>query len=273
MRSGATLFAAAGAALAVFGLTSSSASADLLASYKFNNTSATNVPDDSGNGHTGTFFGTAGYNTANTAPGVGGAGSLSVGTGVSGVSLVVSALNSFTQLDTNDAGTVVFWQNDAANNQTQFNFKTTAADGRQFSAHVPWGDGTVYFDTGGCCGADTRLSGAAGDIAGWHHWAFVKQGVNKFIYKDGNVLLSQTGTATAGVGQIDEAVIGNFSATADQGIGGLMDEFAVYSHALTEAEIETLMTQGVPAIPEPAAALGLVALGGLATIRRRRARR
>ena len=33
---------------------------------------------------------------------------------------------------------------------------------RQFSSHVPWGDGTVYSDTGGCCEPSPIVTVAAG---------------------------------------------------------------------------------------------------------------
>jgi hypothetical protein len=268
------LLAAGGAVVVAVGIAAPSASADLLASYKFNNTGASNVPDDSGNGHTGTFFGSAGYNTTDTAPGVGGAGSLSVTAGgntAHGVDLITNALTNFNAMSTNNAATVVFWENVSARMQTQFNFRT-GTDDRQFMAHVPWVDGTVYFDTGGCCNADTRLAGAGGDVAGWHHWAFVKNGSNKIVYKDGNVLLSQTdNTATAPIGAINQATIGSFNLTDVNTVNGLMDEFAVFSHALTEPEVEVIMTQGVP-VPEPAG-LGLFAVAGAFALRRRRARR
>lgn len=270
---------AASAMLAASALVVQSASADLVAYYSFNDSSnGAVVPDDSGNGHAGTPVGNAMYTAGGGAPiGDGGGGNAFMFDGAGdAVSLdVTGTANPFSTLSTNNAGTVAFWTLTGSANQTHFGLYNGGT--RQFQAHVPWGDNTVYFDTGGCCnGGEHRISkgitDGGYDFMQWHHWAFVKEGDTNTIYRDG--VLFHSGTATADLGAITAAFIGAASATGAESVNGKMDDFIVFNNALTEADVDRLIAEGGDAfVPEPAG-LGLLAVGGLAALgRRRRARR
>ena len=65
----------------------------------------------------------------------------------------------------NDQITFSFWQLDSsgANSSTFWGFAPTAGGGnRGAQAHSPWGNGTLFWDTAGCCGGSQRLTTAKG---------------------------------------------------------------------------------------------------------------
>ena len=264
---------AVGMALLTFGLAVRTASAALVAYYSFNNSSDPGVvPDDSGNGHVGTPTGAAAYTTGGGAPIPGGGGNAfqffgdpdSVGLDITGTAVPFSTLTD------NNAGTVAFWTRTGPGNHTHFGMFQAPLT-RQFQAHVPWSDNGVYFDVGGGFASGVNRVNAPINRLGpydfnqWHHWAFVHDSAgNATIYQDGRLFL--TGQQTAPIGPIDTVAIGNRVPGSDEAVTGLIDEFYVFNHALTQAEVQAL-------IPEPAA-MGFAAVAGLGLLRRaRRARR
>ena len=63
-------------------------------------------------------------------------------------------------------------------------------------AHVPWGNGWIYWDTAGCCsGEENRIEADANDFVHWgdddgpmwNHYAFVKDGEEKTIWINGEL--------------------------------------------------------------------------------------
>ena len=266
MRGGAV---AAGLALMALGLAAPSASAALVAYYSFNDSSDPGVVrDDSGNGHVGTPTGAAAYTAGGGAPIPGGGGNAfqffgdpdSVGVDIAGTAVPFSTLTD------NNAGTVAFWTRTGSADQTHFGM-FQAPFTRQFQAHVPWSDNGVYFDVGGAAaGGVNRVSAPITRLGSynfnqWHHWAFVHDASGTAtIYQDGRLFL--TGAQTAPIGTIDTVAIGNRIPGSDEAITGMIDEFYVFNHALTQAEVVAL-------VPEPAA-MGLAAVAGLWMLRRTR---
>ena len=260
---------AGGAALIALFLAVRSASADLVAYYSFNNSSnPTVVPDDSGHGHVGTPTGAAAYTNGGGAPLPGGGGNAfqffgdpdSVGIDIAGTAVPFSTLTD------NNAGTVAFWVKAGSADQTHFGMFQAPLT-RQFQAHVPWSDNGVYFDVGGgAAGGVNRVNApitrlGSYNFTQWHHWAFVHDAAGTAtIYQDGRVFL--TGAQTAAIGPIDTVAIGNRIPGSNEAITGLIDEFYVFNHALTAAEVQAL-------VPEPAG-IGFVAAAGVLVMRRRR---
>ena len=120
---------------------------------------------------------------------------------------------------------------------------------RGFQAHIPWSNNNVYFDTAGCCGADTRISGDIATFPGytdatwwtdlWHHWLFVKDGVDKHIYVDGQLWIEGLGSAAVLPTDFRDIWVG-----AGQGGGsnmrGQIDDFAIFGTALSLADAQDL---------------------------------
>ena len=142
---------------------------------------------------------------------------------------------------------------------------------RQLGSHAPWGDGTIYYDVAGCCGANQRISKNEPDASKykgqWNHYAFVKDGTYTAIYQNGDLFHDSGADAKDPLGAITEVTFG-----ADAGGGGsinaLLDEIGVWDQALSQAAIQSVMETGV--VPEPSTILLLlIALASLGTLARR----
>jgi hypothetical protein len=145
---------------------------------------------------------------------------------------------------------------------------------RAFQAHTPWSDNTIYFDTGGgCCDGTTQrisanidtFAGYSGDNSWWNEWrlyVFTKKADVKQIFVDGSLFLE--GSSTAKIA----ADINSFMIASDSGSGNkmhaLVDDFAVYSKALTAANV-TALKGGTKPSALPAAA-GLLAYWDFNTV-------
>jgi hypothetical protein len=223
--------------------------ADLLGFWDFNtvNTAAPGLTlDQSGKGNHGGLKGDATY-TSDMGGYSGKAGDRALlldGTG-DNVFLQSSTYGAFDSIVENQKLTVSFWMygsDDQPRSQSAF----WAEPNRSFQAHVPWGDSNIYFDTGGCCGADTRLSGAAEADSfkgAWNQWTFVKDGEDKYIYLNGQEFLTATGQTAPMAGPLTGIWLGS---TATDGFSkGEYDDFAIWDEALSAADVDTLYTSGV----------------------------
>lgn len=149
-----------------------------------------------------------------------------------------------------DKMTVSFWQKlDAEANSSAFWFNGDGAGGdRAFQAHTPWSDGTIYFDTSGCCGGGTqRISGRPPEghdfVSNWSHYAFVKDGPDKSVWVNGTRAFGGRNTAKL------VKVFTRLSVGSDSGqalLQGSLDEFAVFGSALGQAEIAKLAAGTAP---------------------------
>ena len=148
----------------------------------------------------------------------------------------------------NDELTVSFWQKkaDVADSSAFTLDSPTAGNGRNFHAHVPWSNQNVYFDTVGCCdGATQRITADIAtfpDYSGtadwwttqWHHFVFTKKGADKNIFIDGKLFLN--GQSTNPLLTDSQAFYMGSGSGGGEVSHGLIDDFAVFNKALTEAD-------------------------------------
>jgi hypothetical protein len=156
-----------------------------------------------------------------------------------------------------DKLSVSFWQKNEVRAGSSFWFNSPSSNEgtRGFQAHVPWSDGTIYFDSAGCCGADTQrislnitefpaYTGSNTWWNSWHHFAFVKNGGVKEIYIDGQLFHSGSGDPLPT--DFTNLIIGGGSGVNDNRIAGTMDDFAVFSSGLTAAQVTALFNGTAP---------------------------
>ena len=122
---------------------------------------------------------------------------------------------------------------------------------RGWQAHTPWSNDNIYFDTAGCCDADTmRISAsittfdaytAVGNDTfwtNWHHFVFTKKADQKNIYIDGKLFLNGSG---ANALPTDFTILWLGYDSADTAhMHGLIDDFAVFGKELTAANVAAL---------------------------------
>lgn len=145
---------------------------------------------------------------------------------------------------------------DIANSSVYWLRSPTAPGGRAWQAHVPYSNNNVYFDTAGCCdGATQRINASivdfpayTGDVSYWtNDWHFVvlsKKAELKQVWIDGALFLEGTSTAPLPT-DITELFLGSESLTAGL-YHGVMDDFAVFGTALSEATIGQLLAGTLP---------------------------
>jgi len=194
-------------------------------------------------------------------PGAGGGRGFSIGLANPGWLLLAAGglgegdANPMTAAAVDDSMTVVLWEKNDSNINSSSFWAIGPGFDRAFQFHIPWSDGTIYFDTaGGCCAAPTQRLNAnvvnvfpEHDWLGWHHYAFVKDLGYKAVYVDGNLLISQDDGAAPLPTEYTQLSIGaaNNASPPD----GIIDDVAIYKGALTEAEIKALAAGGSPFTP------------------------
>jgi hypothetical protein len=129
-----------------------------------------------------------------------------------------------------------------------------------FQASVPdptTGEEIINFDVGGNTPDDSELGGPITGFAGftgaswwnsWHHWVFVKNGTTKQIWIDGQLFLEGTGATLLPTDftKIWLGAGGGLQGGALLNMHGLIDDFAIFGTALTQAEIQQLFTGTAP---------------------------
>ena len=118
---------------------------------------------------------------------------------------------------------------------------------RTVNIHLPWGNGSIYFDCGNSGTTYDRIDKAAtaDEYKGsWSHWAFTKNtttGIMK-IYHNGQPWLDGSGkTLPIDIQQFVLATSG----TADRSYYGKMSEFSVWDKELSEETIQDWMYKSV----------------------------
>lgn len=149
-------------------------------------------------------------------------------------------------ITTNNTYTVTFWQINRQNTASTSTFwvHAPAATGNQrgIQAHVPWGNGTIFFDQSGCCATPgERLTVGGSTIQDqWQHFAFtVDSAGNQSIWVDGVEAATQGGAAA--LDPLDGIIsIGAEGPSSANSLNGIVDEFAIFDDALTADQIAAL---------------------------------
>ncbi|MBW7990752.1 MAG: LamG domain-containing protein [Planctomycetes bacterium] len=215
------------------------AKAEMVGWWKLDEGSGTAANDSSGFGHHGTI----------TEP-IWEAGQFGSALKFEGSSYVDIPAEAWSSIETQ--ATITFWAYGDPEAQPQANFIFGAFqdppnnESRVMSAHVPWSNGNVYFDTGGTtAGGYDRISQAATpeEFAGsWQHWAMVKNADtgDQMVYLNGVLWLSGTGMTRPMTG-VTKFTIGTKPSLAEGWYYGMMDDVRLYDHPLSEDEILAVM--------------------------------
>ena len=226
--------------------------------WDFNDASSSTIaPDASGNGHPGTI--TAATFTPDQGGRSGQAGDRAMDFGTNGNSATVKiagAADGFLDDTTiNDAITISLWtfggtelpeRNSAFSAHADINGGSVIA-----KSHLPWSNGTVFWDTAGCCDtSETRISKNEPNEANykgqWNHYLFVKDGSRKEIWQNGTLFTS--GNNTFSLSPIRSLWIGSANNGANS-FPGLIDDFAIWGTALTSQQITAIAAGASPLAP------------------------
>ena len=243
----------------------------LVGLWRFNQTSGTNVLDSSGLGNNGYFTGENGNVPAWTTGQTGFGGALRFtndGTDHAYVVIPSSGSLMIGQTATNP-WTITAWAYEDSNGTGDFvaNYGRILVidDGTAFQFESgASGDGQIYtwsrppntaWEIGWGVG-----SAVAPLLDQWEHWAVVYDGASLTVYRNGNSgpdggLASQAVTAPLGgyVGFQDGILIGSeLAQPGNRTWNGMLDDVAVFSIALSQAQVQTVMGGDFSAfVPQP----------------------
>ena len=234
---------------------STNGGAGLMGWWNFNDANAPGTARDIGGGnHDATISGGPAY-TADARGRTGQPGDRALsfaGTGY--VQVPDAATGMFDSVTAHDAITISLWIfGDASEPQpTSVFYGSSASDGsgiRSLNVHLPWSDSVIYWDTAGCCDPSLhRVMIGEPDSTKWkgrwNHYAFVKDGGAKEIWQNGSRILQ--GINTAALTPVRSFFIGAFGFGNSLVYHGLIDDFAVWDHALTPAQIQALASGATP---------------------------
>jgi len=117
-----------------------------------------------------------------------------------------------------------------------FKFYSSVSTGRGIYAHLTWSDNNVYFDQGGCCSVNQRVSVASGGSDSWNLWTFRRNAFSRDIWKNGTLLATRTDAPT----NID-LISTNITLFGDNDFGtawnAWVSSFIAYNRGISDAEI------------------------------------
>ncbi|MFC1652235.1 LamG-like jellyroll fold domain-containing protein [Planctomycetota bacterium] len=191
----------------------------------------TTAVDNTGNGYDATLGGDAAWVEGVRDGGVhfSGAGWIDLPVEVWNEKIVPNATYSF-----------CFWYNlpDAGANKVGFG-STLVGGGRHFQSHLPWANGTIYFDTSGHRGNDQ--SWQADWTGEWAFWTFQHDPTNgwKRYYRNDELIHDSTGQAAT----LPEATALVVGANGGHATGSVAtyDDIRFYDVSLTVEEIQGIM--------------------------------
>jgi hypothetical protein len=148
--------------------------------------------------------------------------------------------------------TISFWSNGNAEIQPAHNSIFHAVDDhnrRQVNLHLPWGNGSIYWDCGNDGSGYDRINKAANPDeyeGNWSHWAVTKNATtgDMKIYLNG--ALWHSGTDKTRLIDIYDFILGT-SGNLNRSYFGKMDEVRVWDTELTEQDIHDWMHRSVDA--------------------------
>ena len=233
---------------------------NLVALWRFNEGSGTTVHDSSGLGNNGTLMGTSG-NLPGWVNGMAGFGdALSFandGANYTYVSVPGSASLVIGQTATNP-WTITAWAYESSDGTGDFaaNYGRILVidDGTELQLESgASGDGEFYtWDRqSGLWEIGWGIGNSVSPLLDqWEHWAVVYDGTNITLYRDGNQgvsggVASLPVTAYLDYGSPDQGAIligSELDQTADRNWNGMLDDVAIFNVALSQAQIQTVMT-------------------------------
>jgi hypothetical protein len=218
-----------------FGLRLSGFEPGLVALWKFDEGFGTTARDSSPNGRTGTLVNGPTWTPSPVALPAGHALCFD------GVDDSMQLASAGLNLPTNEI-TIEFWERVFEVRQ-QFPFVLSPdLVNNRVSSHVPWSDGTVYWDFGNITGTGRLAYTPPTDIIGrWQHWAFVSSTAGGFqrIYRNG--VLEASDSAASQFARYAAALI-----IGGNGFKGELDEFRIWSVARTAGQIQAGMNCPLP---------------------------
>lgn len=158
----------------------------------------------------------------------------------------------FSNIDS--AITISFWQYGDPSRQPQDNciFEGIDKNGnRVVNCHLPWSNGSIYWDAGNNGGTYDRINKASDSSlqykGRWNHWAFtkdVKTGTMK-IYFNGKLWHSATGKSMR-MTDIAQFKIGSSGNAACCNYDGYIDQFSIWDKELDTAVLQKIMYDDMP---------------------------
>jgi len=142
--------------------------------------------------------------------------------------------------------TITLWQKNNSNPNSSTFWAVADDTGRSTQAHLPWSDGAIVWDTGGCCGGDTRIaqgSDAGFDFNSWHLYSFVKRGATKEIWIDGKLFKTQDGYKPHSVLNTKLFIGGELGNNPPDAV---VDDFVIWQGALSPEQIAKLAAGAKP---------------------------
>lgn len=124
-------------------------------------------------------------------------------------------------------------------------FSTNGSDsssaGRGIFSHLAWSDNNVYFDQGGCCNADTRVSTGSGGTNSWNLWTFRRQtnGSTRTITKNTSVLATNS-SAAANINLSSQVIRINNTIDYSSTWNARLAAFIVYTRDLNNDEVSEI---------------------------------
>ena len=234
--------------------------ADLVAYWDFNDNSNSGSSTDSIAGHVGTFQNSAGY-TPDGGGRTGALGNRALDCPDGSDRMNVFAVGFLNTAAADDKITISYWQKlDAVALATPvIGVSPTSPSSRGIRVKTPANtSGEIHFDTAGANTPTTRASGpppAGTNWLEWNHIAVIKNGSQKQVWVNGQLAF----TGENQVAMPTDMTVLQVGATTSGSNAAQIDDFAIFSRALSQGEIAQIAQTG---IPSPEASLTMTHPGG-----------